>query len=181
MKLTIISGTNRRDSRTLLVAKHVAGLYGAVDGVDVTLVDLQDLPPGLLDPDAYANKPEALTPMVDAVLHADGLVIVTPEYNGSFPGALKLFIDMLPFPQAFDKRPVAFIGIAAGYWGGLRPVEHLQQVFGYRNALQYPERVFCPSAHNSIDEHGAPTVPLAIELLGKQVTGFVDFIRRLKA
>ena len=98
MNITIISGTNRQGSVSLRVATYVAGLYNAMDGVRATVLDLRDLPADLLSPDAYANKPEALQPMVDQVLTSDGLVVVTPEYNGSYPGVLKLFIDMLPFP-----------------------------------------------------------------------------------
>ena len=181
MNITIISGTNRQGSTTLRVATHVSALYAAIDGVNASLLDLQDLPSDVLSPTAYANKPAALQPMVDQVLASDGLVVVTPEYNGSYPGALKLFIDMLPFPEAFDRRPVCYVGLAAGYWGGLRPVEQLQQVFGYRNAQQYCERVFFPSVHKTIGEDGSPEPGLAADLLTSQVSGFVEFIRNVKA
>ena len=181
MNITIISGTNRQGSVSLRVATYVAGLYNAMDGVNATVLDLRDLPADLLSPDAYANKPEALQPMVDQVLTSDGLVVVTPEYNGSYPGVLKLFIDMLPFPDAFERRPVCYIGLAAGYWGGLRPVEQLQQVFGYRNAEQYCERVFFPSVYKTIGEDGAPEPGMAADLLAKQVPGFVAFVSSLKS
>lgn len=177
MNITVISGTNRQGSASLRVATHVAGLYNALDGVDATVLDLRDLPIEALLPTAYADKPEALKPMLDQVLASDGLVVVTPEYNGSYPGALKLFIDMLPFPEAFEHRPVCYIGLASGYWGGLRPVEQLQQVFGYRNAEQFCERVFFPGHHKTIGEDGAPKPGLAADLLASQVSGFVEFTR----
>jgi len=179
MQITVLSGTNRQGSNTLKVATHAASLYRAMAGVRVELIDLQDLPPEVLTPGAYADKPAALAALVQPVLDADGLVVVTPEYNGGFPGVLKLFIDMLPFPQAFEKRPVSFIGLAVGRWGALRPVEQLQQIFGYRNAFQFPERVLLPSVNTSIDEHGAPTDPFVQGLLASQVQGFVDFARRM--
>ncbi|MFT6144517.1 MAG: chromate reductase [Myxococcota bacterium] len=181
MNITIISGTNREGSTTLRVATHVTGLYAAQEGINASLLDLRDLPADTLSPMAYANKPAALQPLIDQVLASDGLVIVTPEYNGSYPGALKLFIDMLPFPDAFDGRPVCYIGLASGYWGGIRPVEQLQQVFGYRNAVQFCERVFFPGVHNTIGDDGAPQPGLAADLLASQVTGFVEFIGKMKA
>lgn len=180
MNITIISGTNRQGSNTLKVATHVAGLYTALGGVTASVLDLQDLPPDLLSPTAYAEKPPALQPLIDQILASDGLVVVTPEYNGSYPGVLKLFIDMWPYPEAFERRPVCYIGLAAGYWGGLRPVEQLQQVFGYRNAMQFCERVFFPGVHNTIDENGAPQPGLASDLLTSQVNGFVNFIKMTK-
>ena len=181
MQITVISGTNREGSQTLVVSNYIQSCFAAQEGVDAGLLDLRDLPSELLSPGAYAEKPAGFAPLVEQVLSSDGLVLVVPEYNGSYPGALKLFIDMLPFPQAFDKRPVAFVGIAAGRWGGLRPVEQLQQVFGYRNACQFPERVFLPSIGQSITAEGAPTDPFVEGLLASQVTGFVDFVRRLHA
>ena len=74
------------------------------------------MPLSLFSPDAYSEKPQEFEEYSQNVLDADGLVIVVPEYNGSYPGALKLFIDMLKFPESFENKPVAFIGIAAGIW-----------------------------------------------------------------
>ena len=54
---------------------------------------------------------------------------------------LKYFIDMLKFPGSFDRKPVCFVGVADGVWGALRPVEQLQQVFGYRHSVMFPIRV----------------------------------------
>src|SRR5437667_4808 len=82
------------------------------------------------------------------IVRAAGLVVISPEYNGGMPGILKYFIDMLKFPESFAARPVCFVGLAAGVWGALRPVEQLQAVFGYRNAHLYPERVFLPKIND---------------------------------
>jgi NAD(P)H-dependent FMN reductase len=86
---------------------------------------------------------------------------------------------MLKFPESFERKPVAFTGIAAGMWGALRPVEQLQTIFGYRNAHIYPERVFIPS----VNEHLTPEGLLKDEeLLGRlraQADGFARFIAAL--
>lgn len=175
MKICIVSGTNREGSNTLRLATAIEQRYQAMSGVDARLIDLRDLPQGLLAPTSYAQAPEGWQALEDTVLWAEGLHVVTPEYNGSMPGALKLFIDHLPFPAAFERRAVCFTGLASGMWGGLRPVEHLQGVFGYRNALQYPERVFIPGVGGALDATGWPTLPLTSELLAAQVEGFVAF------
>ena len=62
---------------------------------------------------------------------------------------------MLPFPESFEQRPVCFVGLAAGIWGALRPVEQLQAIFGYRNAYIFPERVFMPGIGKLLNEAGA--------------------------
>ena len=111
-------------------------------GVEAHVLDLQKLPPACFTPQAYSDKPAALTPFIDMILNAEGAVFVIPEYNRSFPGALKLFIDLWKFPDCYIGLKTAYVGIASGQWGALRPVEHFQGVMGYRNAIQFPERIF---------------------------------------
>ncbi len=177
--ITIISGTNRPGSNTLKLAKHVEEIYQSLEE-ETTLIDLGAMPAELYLPEAYKEKPEAFIPYRDSVLNARGLVVLVPEYNGSYPGALKYFIDMLPFPQAFENRCVAFIGIAAGQWAGLRPVEHMQGVFGYRNALIYPKRAFFGSAYELFDGEGELQDMDVHDRLENQAKGFLEFVSALK-
>ncbi len=178
--ITIISGTNRPDSSTLKVARAVENIYRKIE-VETQLLDLQDLPSEIFDPSSYANKPEGFDVFTKAVLESEGLVIVTPEYNGGPPGVLKYFIDMLPFPESFERRPVAFIGLAAGMWGALRPVEQLQQVFGYRNAYIFPERVFFPGIMSLLSDESKLKSCQEWELVEKQCRDFVAYARTLNA
>src|SRR2546427_6647122 len=120
--IVIISGTNRRNSNSRRVANHFAGIYIKL-GVPTKILDLAEIPSSSFNPDCYDEIPSEAKPFTDLVMEAAGLVVCVPEYNGGAPGALKWFIDLLPFPQAFEGRPVVFVGLAAGEWGGLRPVE----------------------------------------------------------
>ncbi|MGJ3243717.1 MAG: NADPH-dependent FMN reductase [Opitutales bacterium] len=176
--ITLISGTNRADSNTRKVVTWLERVYRDIDA-ETAVLDLKDLPGDLLSPDAYAQKPKAFQPFTDQVLASDGLVVVTPEYNGGFPGVLKLFIDMLPFPESFDGRPVAFVGLSAGTNGALRPVEQLQQIFGYRNAYIYPRRVFIPGVFKVLDDQGNLTDSDLADRLLKQSEGYLSFVRKV--
>lgn len=177
--LTLIVGTNRPGSNTRQVARHVEEAYAAL-GVPLQVLDLATLPAEIFSPASYAEKPASFAPFSQGVLQAEGLIVVTPEYNGSVPGVLKYFIDMLKFPESFEKRPVCFVGVAAGSWGALRPVEQLQMIFGYRNALLYPERVFLPEVGDLLDAGGRLTDPGILKRLRAQAEGFIDFVERLK-
>ena len=178
--IAIIAGTNRAGSRTLGIARQIEEIHDRL-GADPVLLDLAELPAELFRPDAYREKPPAFARFSDTILASDGIVVVTPEYNGGFPGVLKYFIDMLKFPESFEDRPVCFVGLSAGTWGALRPVEQLQQVFGYRNAYLYPKRVLLPGVAKRLDDDGRLADPPTIERLERQATGFLDFIRRLRA
>ena len=131
--ILIVSGTNRPRSSTERVARRVERHYRDA-GVRSAYFDLAQMPAEAFMPGAYEVKPPAFEAIQQQVLDCAGMHVVLPEYNGSFPGVLKHFIDLLKFPQSFEHKPVAFVGVASGAWGGLRAVEQLQMVFGYRNA-----------------------------------------------
>jgi NAD(P)H-dependent FMN reductase len=144
------------------------------------VLDLAKLPPEIFSPTSYAEKPASFRPFSEGVLNADGLIIVSPEYNGGMPGVLKYFIDMLKFPESFEGRPVCFVGLAAGMWGALRPIEQLQMIFGYRNAFLYPGRVFLPRVDDVLDDDGSLKDADVLERLVEQAKGFVDFVERVR-
>jgi NAD(P)H-dependent FMN reductase len=177
--ITLISGTNRPDSNTRKVTAVIEGIYRDL-GVPTRLLDLHDLPVELFAPTAYAGKPAAFAPFAQAVLDASGLVVVTPEYNGSFPGALKLFIDHLKFPESFEARPVAFVGLSAGVWGALRSVEQLQQIFGYRNAHIFPKRVFLSGIGQALDANGQFVDLELAKRLRDQAVEYAAFVERFR-
>jgi chromate reductase, NAD(P)H dehydrogenase (quinone) len=174
----VISGTDRADSNTLKISKYIQSLYKEA-GEEVDLIDLREIRGELATGPHYgAHQPSSLQSEIDKVVQSDGLIVVCPEYNGSMPGILKYYIDHMKFPDAFEYRPVAFVGLG-GMFGGMRPVEHLQQVFGYRNAFIYPQRVFLINVQKVVKD-GILGDPLMRDLLKAQVTGFQKFCKALK-
>ncbi len=177
--ITLIVGTNRPGSSTRKVATQVEELYREL-ATPLKVLDLANLPAEIFHPSSYAQKPVSFFPFSEGVLQSSGLVVVTPEYNGSVPGVLKYFIDMLKFPESFERRPVCFVGVAAGMWGALRPIEQLQAIFGYRNAYIYPERVFIPRISDQLDATGHLKDAELVDRLRAQQKGFIEFVRKLK-
>jgi chromate reductase, NAD(P)H dehydrogenase (quinone) len=177
--ICLISGTNRPNSQTLRVTRILEKRYQA-EGAQTQVLELGQLPPEIFLPQAYAQKPDSFAPFSDAVLKADGLVIVVPEYNGGFPGVLKLFIDMLKFPESFENKAVSFVGLAAGMWGALRPVEQLEMIFKYRNAHIFNERVFLPRIESQLTEDGQFTQNLVNDLVSSQVKNFLRYTQLIK-
>ena len=124
------------------IADYLCGLYQS-NGANTSVLDLKSLPTDCFLPTSYGKgRPDSFSPFQEKILSADGILFIVPEYNGSFPGVLKYFIDLWQYPESFEGRRVAFVGVSAGQWGGLRAVEHLQGVMGYRNAQQFPMRIF---------------------------------------
>ena len=176
--ITVISGTNRPGSNTRKVAKIVLDLLR--ESVEkTTLIDLSDLPAELFATSSYADKPDTFAPIQKAILETKGILTIVPEYNGSFPGVLKYFIDMLRFPESLYEKPAAFVGISSGRWGAVRAVEHLEMVFQYRHAHLFGRRCFIPSIFRELDEAGKLTDPDLEDRLTKTVADFAHFCRNI--
>jgi chromate reductase len=180
----IIVGTDRVGSNSKRIADVVRNIYKDL-GEEVELLELQNVMKGLVASPQYGNVTDPiLLEAVKKVDASDGLIIVAPEYNGSMPGALKYFIDHLKYPDAFEGRPVCFIGLG-GMFGGLRPIEHLQQVFGYRNSYVFPERIFIMNVWNHFKKtesnpDGEFKDGLILGLMKTQARDFTVFVEALK-
>ena len=175
MKIHILSSTDRPGSNALKVANYVSGLMDKE--IENEVFSLEDFPFNDVVGGRYGDDIESVDEYNERFLDADGILFIVPEYNGGFPGVLKLFIDYLPFPEALEKMPVSIIGEAAGSFGALRPIEHLQGILGYRNALLYPERIYIKDVNNTFDEEDGLNSDKLQQLLEKKIEGFADFVK----
>lgn len=122
LKIAVLSGTTREKRKSHNVAIYIAELGNAIEGVETILVDPKDFNfPG------DGNDPEGKDPKYTKITkEADAFIIVTPEYNHSFPGSLKRMLDSEM--ANYIHKPVVVAGVSAGRWGGVRAVEHLMAV-----------------------------------------------------
>ena len=96
--ITIIAGTNRPNSNTEVIAKKYFELVSKYSSEKVQYFSLQDVPNAMLHDDMYSSdqQDDTLRKLQDEIfIPSDKWFIVIPEYNGSYPGILKLFIDAL--------------------------------------------------------------------------------------
>ena len=176
--IALLLATNRPGSNTAKVAAHVAEIYAA-KGSPLRVVDLHKLPPEIFAPTSYAEKPKSFAPFQEALSQAKGVVVVTPEYNGGFPGVFKYFVDMLEFPGTFTGKPFAFVGLSAGMGGAIRPVEQFSTLVIYLRGILYPGTVNIPGVNNHLNETGKLKTPELIERLEKQADGFLKFVAKV--
>lgn len=130
--ITIISGTNRQNS----VSAQVASLYQSLlseHKIESQIIDLADLPKDFIYSALYDNNGK--NPEFNKVLkklHAsEKYVFIIPEYNGSFPGVLKAFIDGMEYPNSFQNKKCALVGISSGMQGGGLALSHMTDIFNY--------------------------------------------------
>jgi chromate reductase, NAD(P)H dehydrogenase (quinone) len=178
IKVHILSSTDRPNSNALKVAEYAEGILSGY--AETKLYSLCDFPLQEVVGGKYGKTPEAVQSYNSDFLDADGFLFVIPEYNGGFPGILKLFYDYLPFPESFEKAPVSLIGEAAGAFGALRAVEQFEQLLKYRKAYIFPERMFIQRVNKQFDEEEGLSSEKLQEALEKQLCEFPEFVKKLK-
>jgi chromate reductase len=132
MSYIIVCGTNRKNS----VSKIISGVYQNLlseKGFKADIIDLAELPVDFTESALYENsgKNDEFNIYRKKMLEAKKYVFIVPEYNGSFPGVLKAFIDGLQFPNTFPDKKCALIGVSSGVQGGGLALSHLTDIFNY--------------------------------------------------
>jgi NAD(P)H-dependent FMN reductase len=89
------------------------------------------------------------------IISSDGIIIVTPEYNGSIPASLKNVIDLLY--EEWHRKPIAFSTVSAGDFGGLQALTHLQFIFWKVRAWTFTANFPVSKVQEKFDDHGVPT------------------------
>jgi chromate reductase len=173
-------GSLRQGSFNRAIARALPGL--APEGVTISpLGSVGDFPH--YDADLQAEGfPEPVAAMAAAVAAADGVLLVTPEYNYSVPGALKNALDWLSrmSPQPFAGKPVAIQTSSPGVLGGARAQYHLRQIFVFLDALvlNKPE-IMVGQVNAKLTEEAHELEDEATRnLLAAQLRAFADFARR---
>ena len=119
LNIPVLLGTNRKLRNSAAVARWVLGEMEKRPEIRTRLFDVAQFN---LPHDDYGQEIKHKFPeWRDAIVQADGLVIVTPEYNHGYPGALKAVLDLLL--REYIHKAVAFVGVSAGPWGGTRVIE----------------------------------------------------------
>lgn len=162
-KIAVIVGSTRDGSFNRALGALAAAQLAA-HGAEVTVVDLAalDLPmyTAALEADAFPADALVLKKILAA---QDGLLIVSPEYNGSIPALLKNAIDWASRPTdgegplaltAFRGKAAAIMGASISPFGGIRALAHLRQILGTIQMLVIPDQVLVPNAHAAFDEAG---------------------------
>jgi NAD(P)H-dependent FMN reductase len=151
MYIPIILGTAREGRESEKVARFM--LEKALEfGLDSEIIDVRDY--RLLATDNTKTSDQAKR-LMERVLRADGLVIVSPEYNHGYPGELKMMLDML-YEEYFGK-PVGICGVSSGVFGGARMIEHLVATCVRFHMLPSGEVLYFPKVQELFDENGAIT------------------------
>jgi NAD(P)H-dependent FMN reductase len=182
VRVAVVIGSNREGRFGPVVADWLMSLLGqrpdfAVDVIDVAATDL----PTALSYDPSAEVRAELAEVTPKLAAADAFVVLTPEYNHSYPASLKNVIDW--HHAEWQAKPVGFVSYG-GISGGLRAVEHLRTVFAELHAVTVRDTVSFANAGSHFDAAGAhrdPEAPAAaVKAMLDQLAWWAKALRAAK-
>jgi len=180
-----ISGSLRQGSFNSMLLRAAAAIAPA--GTTIEIASIRGIPLYDGDLEAESGIPAAVRVLKEQIVAADGLLLVTPEYNNSIPGVLKNAIDWLSRPpveisRVFGGRPVGVIGATPGPGGTLLSQAAWLPVLRTLGTLPwFGGRVLISGASKVFDEQGALQDATVRGQLEKYVTGFAQFVGRMAA
>jgi len=171
----IISGTNREKSNSLKIARYYCEQLKAKGDEQWEVLSLTDIPQSLAFTDLYGKRSEAFEPLQAKISAAQKFVFVVPEYNGSFPGILKTFVDACAFPASFYHKKTALVGLSSGKYGNIRGIDHFTGVCNYMRMHVLPLKIHLPQIQNELDEQGQLVDPLTLKFVNEQIEEIIRF------
>lgn len=163
--ITIISGTNRKYSNTYKIAKEYQLLL-QLKGIDAGIFSLEDA--NVFKYDTEFEKLEN-----DILIPTTHFIIISPEYNGSFPGVLKMLFDNSRSHEMWYHKKALLTGVATGRAGNLRGMDHLADVLNYLKITVHPNKLPISAVNNIIGADGKIKDTLTLNAINQQLDEFI--------
>ena len=173
--ISIICGTNRGQS----VSKQIAIYYQnslQKAGANSYILDLKELPTDFLNVALYDNagKNEIFNALKKKLNDSHKMVFIVPEYNGSFPGVLKTFIDALDYPDSLKNKKCALLSLSSGTQGGALALSHLTDILHHCGMSVLAQKPKLAKIEENFKDCQF-TNNLYISILKEQINKFLDF------
>ncbi|MEM3407180.1 MAG: NAD(P)H-dependent oxidoreductase [Nitrososphaerota archaeon] len=146
--IPIILGTARKGRESEKVANFI--LKEAIKiGLQTELIDVKDY---RIEATDRTKKSIQAQKFAEKINKANGLIIITPEYNHSYPGELKMMLDMLY--EEYEGKPVGLCGVSSGSFGGARAIEQLILLCNALCMLPIRRKLYFPKVQDLFNEKG---------------------------
>lgn len=174
--IPVLLGTGRETRQSEKVAAYMLEQVKAA-GIRTQLVDVRDVATPLTH---HSKQPCERTDGWRKIMsEADGLIVITPEYNRGYPGELKIVLDSLL--EEYDRKAVGVCGVSSGIFGGARVIENLKPVLSYLGLICIRGAMNFGNVKALFDENGKLTDPAFNERAAAFLKELEWLARTLKA
>lgn len=177
--ITIIVGSNRKGNLSEKVADIYRYKLEELFNITSSVVLLEHMPSSVIHDQMYKLVHPWIREVIDEkLIPADKFIIISPEYNGSITGILKLFLDAVSVEDAdksFHWKKAALVGLSVGKFGNWLGLEHLLTIMNYMKVHTYAYKVSVSKIYETLDDRLVIKDPKVIEHIVKQLEGFVKF------
>lgn len=178
MHIAVMIGSVRDGSNTGKAATVIVAALKDNAAVTVDIINPRQLALAIPGAPGQEAAAEALTVSMQTRIKAvDGVIMVTPEYDGTYSAVLKLMIEYLGYPSVLAGKPVAVLGVAAGRIGALKALEHLRSLLIHIGALVVPMPQSIAEAHRVFDADGKvldPHAETAMRVVAASLVAFIE-------
>jgi len=168
MKFCIVSCTNRKNSQTRILSQYIQTLvtnHLFVDLAQTKLLEIKDF---------YKDRSKILQDL-EKIHQCQGVILVIPEYNGSFPGIFKYFVDHWE-DKTFLNRAFYTVGLGSSRSSGISALQDAQRVLIHQRGLVYPVK---SCVHVRLIQNGNITDPQTKEHLETHIQKFKLFAQKV--
>lgn len=138
-------------------------------------MSLSQLPGNLIESDLYGKRSTEFQKIQDIITQTQKFLFIIPEYNGSFPGVLKVFIDSCSFPESFYDKKAALTGLSSGKYGNIRGIDHFTGVCHYLNLHVMPLKLHIPYIKTEFNENADLFKEDTLKFTDEQIEKFINF------
>ncbi len=173
-KIQVLTCTNRPNSYSHKVSKIYLSLLKK-SGIEASYYNLESLPENIAFSDLYGKRSRDFEHVIEQVIRPyKRFIFVVPEYNGSFPGILKVFLDAV-HPREWNGKKACLVGVSSGRAGNLRGMEHLTGVLLYLKMNVYHNRLPISGIEHIVNEENEFKNPEQLLVCEHQIRGFLEF------
>ncbi len=162
--ITIISATNRKGSNTLKISNVYQHILQS-KGIHAHLYSLEDME---MENMADFEKMED-----EILIPTSHFIIVSPEYNGSFPGVLKMMIDKSRVQLAWYNKKVMLTGVSSGRAGNLRGLDDLSNIMNHLKVTVFPVKLPISTINNVLGSDGEITDANTSKVINQHLDDFI--------
>ena len=176
MRIVIISGSVRKGRKSHQLTLELQNRFKLAGYLQTEVIDLAESQLPVLEEERFQTHPNPTPAMIDIhhkLNDADAIIFLSPEYHGSYTGALKNAVDY--YWSEFQKKPIGVVATSSGKFGGINTSTQLQQLVLSLGAFPMPLKLLVPNIQHAFNEGGILVDEVVSKIIDKYVLEFIWF------